>query len=78
MHIDGGLHSTEVAGAQQSINLAYKLVSSQGDPEVDARIQSRSKTGTRLATDKHRFSQIRIELVSLTAFNLCKSVFICG
>ena len=36
VHIDGGLHSTEVAGAQQSINLAYKLVSSQGDPEVDA------------------------------------------
>lgn len=35
VHIDGGLHSTEVAGAQQSINLAYKLVSSQGDPEVD-------------------------------------------
>src|SRR5215469_16851693 len=36
VHIDGGLHSTEVAGAQQSINLAYKLVSSKGDPEVDA------------------------------------------
>ncbi|HYL72914.1 MAG TPA: M14 metallopeptidase family protein [Bryobacteraceae bacterium] len=36
VHIDGGLHSTEVAGAQQSIALAYKLVSAQGDPEVDA------------------------------------------
>ena len=36
VHIDGGLHSTEVAGAQQSINLAYKMVSSQNDPEVDA------------------------------------------
>jgi hypothetical protein len=36
VHIDGGLHSTEVAGAQQSIALAYKLVSSQNDPEVDA------------------------------------------
>jgi zinc carboxypeptidase len=36
VHIDGGLHSSEVAGAQQSINLAYKLVSSQSDPEVDA------------------------------------------
>jgi Zinc carboxypeptidase len=36
VHIDGGLHSTEVAGAQQSIALAYKLVSSQGDPDVDA------------------------------------------
>lgn len=35
VHIDGGLHSTEVAGAQQSINLAYKLVSSENDPEVD-------------------------------------------
>ena len=36
VHIDGGLHSTEVAGAQQSLALAYKLVSSQADPEVDA------------------------------------------
>ena len=36
VHIDGGLHSTEVAGAQQSVNLAYRLVASQGDPEVDA------------------------------------------
>lgn len=36
VHIDGGLHSTEVAGAQQSIALAWKLASSKGDPEVDA------------------------------------------
>jgi len=36
VHIDGGLHSTEVAGAQQSIALAYKLVATQNDPEVDA------------------------------------------
>ena len=36
VHLDGGLHSTEVAGAQQSIALAYKLLSAQGDPEVDA------------------------------------------
>ena len=36
VHIDGGLHSTEVAGAQHSISLAYKLLSSKGDPEVDA------------------------------------------
>ena len=36
VHVDGGMHSTEVAGAQQSVTLAYKLVSSQGDPEVDA------------------------------------------
>jgi len=35
VHLDGGLHSTEVAGAQQTITLAYKLVASQGDPEVD-------------------------------------------
>jgi hypothetical protein len=35
VHIDGGLHSSEVAGAQQSLVLAYKLVSSQNDPEVD-------------------------------------------
>ncbi len=36
VHIDGGMHSTEVAGAQQSILLAYKLVASEHDPEVDA------------------------------------------
>src|SRR5947199_5207203 len=36
VHIDGGLHSTEVAGAQQSIALAYKLVATQGDPDIEA------------------------------------------
>ena len=35
VHIDGGLHSSEVAGGQHSIALAYKLVSAQGDPEID-------------------------------------------
>src|ERR1700722_19855248 len=29
VHIDGGLHSTEVAGAQHSIALAYKLISTK-------------------------------------------------
>ncbi len=36
VHIDGGMHSDEVAGGQHSILLAYRLVSTQGDPEVDA------------------------------------------
>jgi Zinc carboxypeptidase len=36
VHIDGGLHSTEVAGAQHSIALAYKLLNTKGDPEIDA------------------------------------------
>ncbi|HEX4005967.1 MAG TPA: M14 metallopeptidase family protein [Acidobacteriaceae bacterium] len=35
VHIDGGLHSSEVAGGQHSIVLAYKLASTQGDPEID-------------------------------------------
>jgi Zinc carboxypeptidase len=35
VHIDGGLHSNEVAGPQHSIVLAYKLLSAQGDPEID-------------------------------------------
>jgi hypothetical protein len=35
VHIDGGLHSSEVAGPQHSIMLAYKLISTQGDPEID-------------------------------------------
>jgi hypothetical protein len=36
VHIDGGLHSEEVAGGQHSIMLAYKLLSAKNDPEVDA------------------------------------------
>lgn len=36
VHIDGGMHSTEVAGAQHSIILAYKLLSAQNDPEIDS------------------------------------------
>ena len=36
VHLDGGLHSTEVAGAQHSILLAYRLASAQNDPEIDA------------------------------------------
>jgi hypothetical protein len=36
VHIDGGMHASEVAGAQHSIALAYKLLSAKGDPEVDA------------------------------------------
>jgi len=33
VHIDGGMHSSEVAGAQQSILLAYKLVATQAIPK---------------------------------------------
>ena len=36
VHIDGGLRSSEVAGGQHSIALAYKLLSARGDAEVDA------------------------------------------
>src|SRR5262252_7937122 len=36
VHLDGGLHSTEVAGGQSTIQLAYKVVSTVGDPEIDA------------------------------------------
>ena len=36
VHIDGGLHSSEVAGGQHSIALAYKLLSTKNDPEIDA------------------------------------------
>jgi hypothetical protein len=36
VHIDGGLHSNEVAGGQHSIMLAYKLLSAKNDPEIDA------------------------------------------
>src|SRR5277367_6048105 len=35
VHIDGGLHATEVAGAQHTIQLAYNLVT-KNDPETTA------------------------------------------
>lgn len=35
VHIDGGLHATEVAGAQHTIKLAYDLLT-RNDPEVKA------------------------------------------
>ena len=36
VHIDGGLHATEVAHAQHTIQLAYDLVTGDGDPEIQA------------------------------------------
>jgi hypothetical protein len=36
VHIDGGMHSSEVSAHQSAIALAYKLVGSKGDPDVDA------------------------------------------
>ena len=34
MHIDGGLHSTEVAGPQHTLQLAYDLLAKSDDPEI--------------------------------------------
>ena len=34
VHIDGGLHATEVAHAQHTMQLAYDLASEQEDPEI--------------------------------------------
>ena len=36
VHIDGGLHSDEVAGTQHTMVLAYKLLTAKDDPEIDA------------------------------------------
>ncbi len=36
VHIDGGLHATEVAGAQHTPQLAYDIVSGDSDPEIRA------------------------------------------
>ncbi len=36
IHIDGGLHATEVAHAQHTIQLAYNLATADGDPEIQA------------------------------------------
>jgi hypothetical protein len=36
VHVDGGLHSTEVAHGQHTIQLAYDLVTGDDDPEIQA------------------------------------------
>ena len=36
VHIDGGLHASEVAGAQHTIQLAFDLVSNTNDPKIQA------------------------------------------
>ncbi len=36
VHIDGGLHASEVAGAQHTIQLAFDLVSNTDDPKIQA------------------------------------------
>ena len=36
VHIDGGLHATEVAHGQHTIQLAYDLVTGDDDPEIQA------------------------------------------
>jgi hypothetical protein len=36
VHIDGGLHSDEVAGGQHSITLLYQLLCAKNDPQIDA------------------------------------------
>jgi len=36
VHIDGGLHSDEVAGTQHTMILAYNLVTAKNDPQIDA------------------------------------------
>ena len=40
VHIDGGLHSTEVAGAQHTPQLAYDLVSRANDADVRALLEN--------------------------------------
>jgi hypothetical protein len=36
IHIDGGLHSDEVAGTQHTMTLAYNLLTAKNDPEIDS------------------------------------------
>ena len=35
VHIDGGLHASEVAGAQHTISLAHQLISEAGSDKID-------------------------------------------
>ncbi|HKF48095.1 MAG TPA: M14 family zinc carboxypeptidase [Terracidiphilus sp.] len=36
VHIDGGLHASEVAGPQHTMILAYNLLSAKNEPQIDA------------------------------------------
>ncbi len=40
VHIDGGLHATETAHAQHTIQLAYDLVTGDDDPELEAILEN--------------------------------------
>ena len=40
VHVDGGLHSTEVAGPQHTPQLAYGLVSRANDPDIKAMLEN--------------------------------------
>ena len=40
VHVDGGLHSTEVAHSQHTIQLAYDLVTGDDDPEIAAILEN--------------------------------------
>jgi len=40
VHIDGGLHSTEVAPAQHTMQLAYELVAGENDPEIQSILEN--------------------------------------
>ncbi|MDX2034790.1 MAG: M14 family metallopeptidase [Blastocatellia bacterium] len=40
VHIDGGLHSTEVAGGQHAIQLAHDLVAGANDPRIRAILEN--------------------------------------
>ena len=40
VHIDGGLHSSEVAHAQHTIQLAYDLATGDSDPEIEAILEN--------------------------------------
>ena len=40
VHIDGGLHASEVAHAQHTIQLAYDLVTGDADPEIAAILEN--------------------------------------
>lgn len=40
VHIDGGLHATEVAGAQHTIQLAYDLAAGENNPQIQAILEN--------------------------------------
>ena len=72
VHIDGGLHATEVAGAQHTMQFAYDLVSGDSDPEI--RADSRQRDPAALVRNEPGRAEHGVGVVSLESGYPVRSV----